>query len=113
MRSWRVRERSVGQEGPVDAPVRDTPPTPGHSALVPPGLLHQRVSSALTNWQLDTAEALLREIDGELPAAQVDERSGAPLTSLARAWADTLRAELLVRRLRRAGYSLLGDPRIG
>lgn len=62
------------------------------------------------NWQLDTAEALLREIDGELPAAPVDDHSAAPLTSLARAWADTLRAELLVRRLRRAGYSLLGDP---
>ncbi|MCZ2835892.1 diguanylate cyclase domain-containing protein [Modestobacter sp. VKM Ac-2985] len=68
------------------------------------------MSSALTNWQLDTAETLLREIDGELPAAPVDDHSGAPLTSLARAWADTLRAELLVRRLRRAGYSLLGDP---
>ncbi|MCZ2817194.1 diguanylate cyclase domain-containing protein [Modestobacter sp. VKM Ac-2984] len=68
------------------------------------------MSSALTNWQLETAETLLREIDGELPAAPVDEHSGAPLTSLARAWADTLRAELLVRRLRRAGYSLLGDP---
>ncbi|MCZ2825712.1 MULTISPECIES: diguanylate cyclase domain-containing protein [unclassified Modestobacter] len=77
---------------------------------MPPGLLHQQVSSALTNWQLDTAEALLREIDGELPAAPVDDHSAAPLTSLARAWADTLRAELLVRRLRRAGYSLLGDP---
>ncbi|MCZ2822627.1 diguanylate cyclase [Modestobacter sp. VKM Ac-2977] len=77
---------------------------------MPPGLLHQQVSSALANWQLDTAETLLREIDGELPPAPADDRSAPPLTSLARAWADTLRAELLVRRLRRAGYSLLGDP---
>jgi diguanylate cyclase (GGDEF)-like protein len=100
----------MGQEGPADAPVRDTPSTPGHSALVPPGLLHQQVSSALANWQLDTAETLLREIDGELPPAPADDRPAPPLTSLARAWADTLRAELLVRRLRRAGYSLLGDP---
>nr|WP_279590939.1 diguanylate cyclase [Modestobacter marinus] len=78
--------------------------------MVPPGLLHQQVSSALSNWQLDTAETLLREIDGDLPPAPVDDRPAPPLTSLARAWADTLRAELLVRRLRRAGYSLLGDP---
>nr|WP_246215393.1 diguanylate cyclase [Modestobacter muralis] len=75
--------------------------------MVPPGVLHQQVSSALASWQLDSAEALLREVDGEASAA---DRAAAPLTSLARAWADTLRAELLVRRLRLAGYSLLGDP---
>ena len=74
---------------------------------MPPGPLHQQVSSALSSWQLDSAEALLRDVDGEATAA---DRSAAPLTSLARAWADTLRAELLVRRLRLAGYSLLGDP---
>lgn len=74
---------------------------------MPPGPLHQQVSSALSSWQLDAAEALLREVDGEATAA---DRTAAPLTSLARAWADTLRAELLVRRLRLAGYSLLGDP---
>ena len=91
------------------APVRDTPEPTRQSALVPPGLLHQQVSSALANWQLDAAEALLQQIDGDLPAAPTD-RGPAPLTSLARAWADTLRAELLVRRLRLAGYSLLGDP---
>jgi diguanylate cyclase (GGDEF)-like protein len=70
------------------------------------------VSSALANWQLDTAEALLADIDRSLPphTSAVGELGGAPLTSLARAWADTLRAELLVRRLRLAGYSLLGDP---
>ncbi|MFQ1003151.1 diguanylate cyclase domain-containing protein [Modestobacter sp. SSW1-42] len=74
---------------------------------MPPGPLHQQVSSALASWQLDSAEALLREVEGEVTAA---DRAAAPLTSLARAWADTLRAELLVRRLRLAGYSLLGDP---
>jgi len=77
---------------------------------VPPGLLHHQVSSALANWQLDAAEELLQQIDGELPTPPVADRGTAPLTSLARAWADTLRAELLVRRLRLAGYSLLGDP---
>jgi diguanylate cyclase (GGDEF)-like protein len=66
------------------------------------------VSSALSNWQLDAAETLLQQLDVDLPAAP--DRGPAPLTSLARAWADTLRAELLVRRLRLAGYSLLGDP---
>jgi diguanylate cyclase (GGDEF)-like protein len=89
--------------------VRDSRAGSRHSALVPPGVLHQRVTSALANWQLDTAEELLTEIDGALPIPATD-LSTAPLTSLARAWADTLRAELLVRRLRRAGWSLLGDP---
>jgi len=93
----------------ANPPVRDTSAAARQSALVPPGLLHQQVSSALANWQLDAAEALLQQIDGDLPAAPVD-RGAAPLTSLARAWADTLRAELLVRRLRLSGYSLLGDP---
>ena len=78
-----------------------------HSALVPPGILHERVSSALTNWHLDVAESLLADADADPgPAAT----AGAPLTSLSRAWADTLRAELLVRRLRMAGLTLLGDP---
>ena len=30
--------------------------------------------------------------------------------SLGKSWADTLRAELLVRRLRVAGFTLVGDP---
>jgi diguanylate cyclase (GGDEF)-like protein len=92
--------------------VRDTAEATRQSALVPPGILHQQVSSALANWQLDTAETLLGDIDSSLPphTAAVGESGGAPLTSLARAWADTLRAELLVRRLRLAGYSLLGEP---
>jgi diguanylate cyclase (GGDEF)-like protein len=113
MTLWRSR-------APGDAPasarrrggpsVGDSSVAARHSALVPPGLLHQRVSSALMNWQLDDAEALLQQVDGELPPVPVPDRGPAPLTSLARAWADTLRAELLVRRLRLAGYSLLGDP---
>ncbi|WP_246081006.1 diguanylate cyclase domain-containing protein [Modestobacter altitudinis] len=77
---------------------------------MPPGPLHQQVSTALANWQLDTAEALLARVDGDQPPAPGADRGAAPLTSLARAWADTLRAELLVRRLRLAGYSLLGEP---
>jgi diguanylate cyclase (GGDEF)-like protein len=94
------------------APVRDTPAASRHSALVPPGVLHQQVSSALANWELDAAEALLSDVDDALPPSPsaAAPRGGPPLTSLARAWADTLRAELLVRRLRLAGYSLLGDP---
>ncbi|WP_222267724.1 diguanylate cyclase domain-containing protein [Modestobacter marinus] len=88
-----------------DAPV----PTPaGPAALVPPGCLHQQVSAALATWQLDGAEALLRQVDGVQSAA--GGRAGAPLSSLARAWADTLRAELLVRRLRLSGWSLVGEP---
>ncbi len=95
--------------GRADTPVRDTPGGSVQSALVPPGLLHQRVSSALANWELDQAETLLGQVEGELPATPADERTGAR-GSLARAWADTLRAELLVRRLRLAGWSLLGEP---
>ncbi|WP_229827678.1 diguanylate cyclase domain-containing protein [Klenkia taihuensis] len=74
---------------------------------MPPGILHEQVSVALANWQLDVAEALLADTDAD-PAPSAT--SGAPLTSLSRAWADTLRAELLVRRLRMAGFTLLGDP---
>ncbi|MCU1604229.1 MAG: Diguanylate cyclase, partial [Modestobacter sp.] len=96
----------------ASTPVRDTAAATRQSALVPPGVLHQQVSSALANWQLDTAETLLADIDSSLPShtTAVGELGGGPLTSLARAWADTLRAELLVRRLRLAGYSLLGEP---
>ncbi|MEI4273968.1 diguanylate cyclase [Klenkia sp. LSe6-5] len=78
---------------------------------MPPGLLHEQVSTALANWHLDTAESLLAGVDAD-PAADPAPAAptGAPLTSLSRAWADTLRAELLVRRLRQAGLTLLGDP---
>ena len=34
----------------------DSDPTDVHSALVPPGALHQRVTAALANWQLDRSE---------------------------------------------------------
>jgi diguanylate cyclase (GGDEF)-like protein len=87
-----------------------------HSALVPPGALHHRVTAALANWQLDDAEELLADVDQQPspyvadPAADVPD--GAPV-SLGKAWADTLRAELLVRRLRVAGFTLVGDPVTG
>ncbi len=85
-----------------------------HSALVPPGALHHRVTAALANWQLDDAEELLAGVERD-PSPYVaaesaaDASSDAPV-SLGRAWADTLRAELLVRRLRVAGFTLVGEP---
>ena len=92
----------------------DSAPDDVHSALVPPGALHHRVTAALTNWQLDDAEELLAGVDRDPspyvaadPAADASE--DAPV-SLGKAWADTLRAELLVRRLRVAGFTLVGDP---
>src|SRR4051794_21331603 len=85
-----------------------------HSALVPPGTLHHRVTAALANWQLDDAEELLAGVERDPspyvaadPAADAGE--DAPV-SLGKAWADTLRAELLVRRLRVAGFTLVGEP---
>ena len=89
-----------------------------HSALVPPGALHQRVTAALANWQLDDAEELLAGVERDpspyvaaVPAADADDAAGAATPgSLGKAWADTLRAELLVRRLRVAGFTLVGEP---
>ncbi|WP_243737804.1 diguanylate cyclase domain-containing protein [Blastococcus xanthinilyticus] len=85
-----------------------------HSALVPPGALHHRVTAALSNWQLDDAEQLLagaeRDASPYVAAAPAGGAPEAAPTSLGRAWADTLRAELLVRRLRVAGFTLVGDP---
>ena len=85
-----------------------------HSALVPPGALHHRVTAALANWQLDDAEELLAGVDRDpspyvAPTRPPTRADGAPV-SLGKAWADTLRAELLVRRLRVAGFTLVGDP---
>ncbi|RBY77650.1 diguanylate cyclase [Geodermatophilus sp. TF02-6] len=105
-------------------PVLDTDRDGGHSALVPPGALHQRVTAALASWRLDDAEELLADV-GTDPSPHVapaprdgaadDAPAGSPPVDpapvdLGRAWADTLRAELLVRRLRQAGFTLLGDP---
>jgi diguanylate cyclase (GGDEF)-like protein len=87
-----------------------------HSALVPPGTLHHRVTAALANWQLDDAEELLAGVERDpspyVAAAPAVDAGADPATpgSLGRAWADTLRAELLVRRLRVAGFTLVGDP---
>ncbi|WP_245817556.1 diguanylate cyclase domain-containing protein [Geodermatophilus saharensis] len=80
---------------------------------MPPGALHHRVTAALANWQLDDAERLLSVVDPsspyEVPAEGGDADPG-DAAGLGRAWADTLRAELLVRRLRVAGFTLVGEP---
>ncbi|MET0765976.1 MAG: diguanylate cyclase [Blastococcus sp.] len=85
---------------------------------MPPGALHHRVTAALANWQLDDAEELLAGVERDPspyvaadPADDAADHAGdAAPGSLGRAWADTLRAELLVRRLRVAGFTLVGDP---
>src|SRR3954453_9129852 len=79
-----------------------------HSALVPPGALHQRVTAALANWQLDDAEELLAAVERDPTPFDAPATEGP--ADLGRAWADTLRAELLVRRLRVAGFTLVGYP---
>ncbi|MDP9460705.1 MAG: diguanylate cyclase, partial [Actinomycetota bacterium] len=101
----------------VPGHVLDSDPGDVHSALVPPGALHHRVTAALANWQLDDAEELLAGVERDPapyvaadPAADVATDPSAAPGSLGRAWADTLRAELLVRRLRVAGFTLVGDP---
>ncbi len=94
-------------------PVLDSVDNGVHSALVPPGALHHRVTAALSNWQLDDAEELLADVGTDsspyVAPAPRDGSADRP-TDLGRAWADTLRAELLVRRLRVAGFTLVGDP---
>ncbi|WP_345771836.1 diguanylate cyclase domain-containing protein [Geodermatophilus sabuli] len=72
------------------------------------------MTAALANWQLDDAEDLLADVEGDpspyvTPAPRDGVAEDSPAT-LGRAWADTLRAELLVRRLRVAGFTLVGDP---
>ncbi len=83
-----------------------------HSAVVPPGALHHRVTAALANWQLDDAEELLAGVERESSPYVVpgDPSDDDPHRALGKAWADTLRAELLVRRLRKAGFTLVGEP---
>ncbi|WP_040337647.1 diguanylate cyclase domain-containing protein [Candidatus Blastococcus massiliensis] len=100
-----------GRRVPDD--VLDTDGGAVHSALVPPGALHQRVTAALANWRLDDAEQLLSGVDSEpspYQAAEPDPVASGGAADLGRAWADTLRAELLVRRLRVAGFTLVGEP---
>ncbi|WP_169064028.1 diguanylate cyclase domain-containing protein [Geodermatophilus dictyosporus] len=77
---------------------------------MPPGALHQRVTAALANWQLDDAERLLSVVDPSSPYEPAGRAERDEPPSLGRAWADTLRAELLVRRLRVAGFSVVGEP---
>ncbi|MGY1635372.1 diguanylate cyclase domain-containing protein [Geodermatophilus sp. SYSU D00742] len=67
------------------------------------------MTAALANWQLDDAEELLADVETDVSPYEASARDDAPAT-LGRAWADTLRAELLVRRLRVAGFTLVGDP---
>ncbi|WP_235003349.1 diguanylate cyclase domain-containing protein [Blastococcus haudaquaticus] len=75
------------------------------------------MTAALANWQLDDAEDLLADVEQEpSPYVAADPGADAPddaPVSLGKAWADTLRAELLVRRLRVAGFTLVGDPVTG
>ncbi|WP_254920521.1 diguanylate cyclase domain-containing protein [Blastococcus mobilis] len=72
------------------------------------------MTAALANWQLDDAEEMLSGVEREpspyVVADPADDASGDAPGSLGKAWADTLRAELLVRRLRVAGFTLVGDP---
>jgi diguanylate cyclase (GGDEF)-like protein len=105
--SWDARD-ATGEGRRGSATVRDTGGHDVHSALVPPGALHHRVTAALANWQLDAAEELLADVERDpspYEAAEIESPA-----DLGRAWADTLRAELLVRRLRVAGFTLVGDP---
>ncbi|TFV65865.1 GGDEF domain-containing protein, partial [Blastococcus sp. CT_GayMR20] len=98
----------------VPGHILDTGGDDVHSALVPPGALHHRVTAALANWQLDDAEELLAGVERDpSPYVAADPAADAPAdapVSLGKAWADTLRAELLVRRLRVAGFTLVGEP---
>jgi diguanylate cyclase (GGDEF)-like protein len=112
-RAWGAWDATDGGRR-VSEHVLDSDPHDVHSALVPPGALHHRVTAALANWQLDDAEELLAGVERDpspYVAAEpaVDADADTPV-SLGRAWADTLRAELLVRRLRVAGFTLVGDP---
>ena len=93
-----------GWDGSAPAPRRasrtvlDSVDSEGHSALVPPGALHHRVTAALSNWQLDDAEELLADVGADSsPYAAPTPRDGGSdrPAELGRAWADTLRAELL------------------
>src|SRR5215212_7051963 len=105
---------STDEERRASGHMLDSDPDAVHSALVPPGALHHRVTAALANWQLDDAEELLAGVERDpSPYAAADPAADAGAdapVSLGRAWADTLRAELLVRRLRVAGFTLVGEP---
>ena len=110
---WDGSDGSAPDPRRAPRPVLDSVDSGGHSALVPPGALHHRVTAALANWQLDDAEELLADVgtDSSPYVAPAPRDGGAERPAdLGRAWADTLRAELLVRRLRRAGFTLVGDP---
>jgi diguanylate cyclase (GGDEF)-like protein len=108
---WDDSDGSAPDPRRAPRPVLDSIDNGRHSALVPPGALHHRVTAALANWQLDDAEELLADVGTDSsPYVAPAPRDGGRPADLGRAWADTLRAELLVRRLRRAGFTLVGDP---
>src|SRR5215212_6512627 len=105
---------STDEERRASGHMLDSDPDAVHSALVPPGALHHRVTAALANWQLDDAEELLAGVERDpspyaAPDPDAGDDDGDPQVALGKAWADTLRAELLVRRLRKAGFTLVGD----
>ena len=107
--TWGAWDASDGGRR-VPGRMLDTGTDDVHSALVPPGALHHRVTAALANWQLDDAEELLAGVERDpSPYVAADHAPDAP-PSLSKAWADTLRAELLVRRLRVAGFTMVGEP---
>ena len=79
----RLRTRGTRSDGGRRVPehVLDSARDDVHSALVPPGALHQRVTAALANWQLDDAEELLAGVERDPspyvaadPAADAAER---------------------------------------
>ncbi len=111
--AWDARD-TLDRGRHVSEQVLDSATDDVHSALVPPGTLHHRVTAALANWQLDDAEELLAGVERDpSPYVAADPAAGAgedAPVSLGKAWADTLRAELLVRRLRVAGFTLVGEP---
>jgi len=111
--AWGAWDASDGGRR-VPGRMLDTGTDDVHSALVPPGALHHRVTAALANWQLDDAEELLAGVERDpSPYVAAEPAADAPAdapASLGKAWGDTLRAELLVRRLRVAGFTLVGEP---
>ena len=92
-------------------PVLDSGGDDVHSALVPPGALHQRVTAALANWQLDDAEELLADVERDpTPFEASPATAEGVVLDLGRAWADTLRADSSPLRL---GYAKLPSPQWG
>ena len=79
MTAWGARDATDGER---HSPRRGSPPVLDsggddvHSALVPPGALHQRVTAALANWQLDDAEELLADVERDPTPFDAPETEG-------------------------------------